>query len=322
MTKKDVIGIVSGAVVFAVLMGVATFYDLQISMAIGNAESVFGQFFDILGEFPLWAGIPAAFLIFYRGLDETGKYRSFLKASLLVCVFAGCFFFAAFLMEEIKNLKWKYLYVTVFAAALCFSLIAATAKADKIFMRKLYIFAVLILAAAAASQVVVQSLKAIWARQRFRNMLSADSEAFSDYRGYTPWYKPVLGRHNPDALYPDAAGGKGETGAYGSFPSGHSAAAALAFSVVILPEIFEKLKKYQPWFYCVPALYTVMVMVSRIVNRAHFLSDVAVGAGISVLCVFWLKFSLKKAWVKRRLPGYEIFTAGDGAEIGVTEGNH
>lgn len=314
MTKKSVIAISSCAVAFAVVLIIATFFDLEISKAIGNAESVFGQFFNILGETPAWIGLPIGCLILYQAVVKENKLYKWLKPLLFICVLVGFYFFARYLMDEIVvDIKWKWLYTGVFGLAMTLLSVAATNKVDKEIMNKLVIFAVILLAAIAISQGIVTVLKYIWSRQRFRN-LQAGNIYGGDTTGFTPWYKPTLGKHDESVLYPDTLGGKELSGAYKSFPSGHTAAAGVSFAVVIIPELFEKMKKYSVWFYVVPSVYTVMVAISRIVNRAHYLSDVLIGGTVAVLCVFVLKYVAKKLRLKYNFVGAYALKTDSGAE--------
>lgn len=308
MTKKSLLILIILIFAFVALMLVATFFDLQISVALGNAESVFGQFFNYLGELPAWLGIPVACLILFRASEEH-KYKKILKPIFLVCVFIGFFLLADYFMDEMTaELKWKYLYVVLFGLTMGILALLGIKNVKTEVFRKLVVFAIFALAIIALSQAVTEILKLIWARQRFRN-LQIGNVFDGTAEGYTPWYKPTFGKHDETALYPDALGDKEYSGAYKSFPSGHTAAAASLFAVIILPEIFEKLKKYKPLFYAVPTAFTVLVAISRIVNRAHFLSDVTVAAFYTVGIVFLIKYILKKIWLKRKLPYYECFCA-------------
>jgi len=287
-------------------MAVATFFDLQISIAIGNADSVFGQFFNYLGEFPAWFGIPVACLIFFRAVK--GKYVKILKPVFLAFTFVGFFFLADYLMDEMTaDLKWKYLYVTLFGLTMTGFAVLVTKKTDGKFFEKLMIFAVLTLTLIAVSQGITEILKLIWSRQRFRN-LQAGNVFMGTSEGFTPWYLPTLGKHDPTALYSDVLGGKGDSGAYKSFPSGHTAAAASSFAIIILPDIFEKLKKYRAVFYAAPVLFTVLVAISRIVNRAHYLSDVTVAGFYTAGIAFLFRFLIIKIWKKYKLPCYEALS--------------
>ncbi len=306
MTKRSLIGLIVAVFTFVGLMIVATFYDLEISIALANADSVFGQFFNYLGEFPAWAGIPIGLLILFRGAKGL-KYEKILRPILLVGTAVGFFLLADFLMEEMTaDLKWKYLYVVLFALTMTgFSLLAVKNVSDETF-KKLTTFAILLLAVIAVSQGITTVLKYIWSRQRFRN-LQVGNVAFGTAEGFSPWYLPTIGKHDPNHLYPDVLGGKDIDGAYRSFPSGHTTAAAASFAIIILPETFKKLKKYQVLFYALPIAYTVLVAVSRIVNRAHYLSDVTVGGFMTVGVAFLLKYIIKKVWTKYRLATYELF---------------
>lgn len=307
MTKKSAIALFACVATFAALLAIATFFDLQISIAIGNADSVFGQFFNYLGETPAWLGLPAACLIIYQAIRKEHKFYKWLKPIALAITFVGFFLFARYLMDEMFiELKWSYLYMVVFGAVMTFLAVVATNRVDKAIFEKLMIFAVLVLVCLAVSQGLVTILKYLWSRQRFRN-LQVGNVVGGTSTGFTPWYMPALGKHDPGALYADLSGGKEYSGAYKSFPSGHTAAAGISFAVIIIPEIFEKAKKYKIWFYVLPAIYTVLVAVSRIVNRAHYLSDVLFGGTISVTSVFVFKYVLKKIWLKYNLVGANSF---------------
>lgn len=171
MTKKSIIALSSCAAAFVALLAAATFFDLEISIAIGNADSVFGQFFNYLGETPAWAGLPAALLILYQAVRKENKFCKWLKPLLLAATFVGFFLFARFLMDEMfVELKWSYLYMAVFGAVMTFLAVAATNRVDKQIFERLLIFAVLVLVCLAVSQGLVTIFKYVWSRQRFRNL--------------------------------------------------------------------------------------------------------------------------------------------------------
>lgn len=296
MTKKSLTALIISIFCFVALMIIATFFDLNISVAIGNADSVYGQFFNYLGEFPAWFGIPLSFLIFYRAYQSSGK--KWLKYIFLIGVFAGFFFLARYLMSEMTaELKWEYLYVTLFGLTMTVIACLWIRGLKEETAKKLVVFAVLLIALIAVSQGITTVLKYVWSRQRFRTLQIGNTYAGTS-EGFTPWYKPTFGNHDPTALYPDVLGGKGEEGAYRSFPSGHTAAAAASFAIIVLPDIFDKLKKYRVVFYVVPVIYTVLVGVSRIVNRAHYLSDVTIAGFYTAGLAFLIRFVLKKIRIK------------------------
>lgn len=67
-----------------------------------------------------------------------------------------------------------------------------------------------------------------------------------------------------------------------SFPSGHSANASIVMLIALFP--FKKTSTSQKVFIGVAA-YTVLVQFSRIMQGAHFLSDVTMGVIIGLLMI-------------------------------------
>lgn len=285
MTKRSIITIIILAVCFVGLLLVATFFDLDINIALGNADSVYGQFFALFGEATAWLLIPIAAVILFQAVTKDNKYRVYLWIIWGALAFVGWFLSVRYFFEEIVvDMKWKTLYEIFFAAIFTVCSILGTAKVDKAIMKKLVVFAAVMLAALAISQAVTTVLKSMWGRHRFRNM------PVDDYSGFTPWYKPNMFRKGNGGAFVSDFAGMPDEDAFKSFPSGHTMAAALSFVIIMLPDIFEKLKEHKLWFYVAPAIYTVAVAISRIVARAHFMSDVLIGGTIGIIGVFLARF--------------------------------
>ncbi|HKL74181.1 MAG TPA: phosphatase PAP2 family protein, partial [Clostridia bacterium] len=266
MTKKSILTLIILCVAFIGVLLVATFFDLDINIALANADSVFGQFFALFGEATAWMIIPIAGVILLQGVTKENKFRTYLKIVWLLLTFIGWFLVVRYFFEEIViDLKAGILYEIFFAIIFTIMSILGTNKVDKEVMQKLVIFALVALVALAISQAVTTVLKMAWSRQRFRNM------PVDDYSGFSNWYSPNwFKKGNSGAFVSDFAGMPDEDG-FKSFPSGHTMAAGLSFIIIMLPDLFEKLKKQKLWFYVVPAIYTFAVALSRIVIRAHFL---------------------------------------------------
>lgn len=285
MTKKSIIAICSLAVAFIGILLVATFLDLEINIAIGNADSIFGQFFALFGEATAWMVIPIAGIILFQAVTKDNKLKNYLKIVWLILTVIGWYLVVDYFFDEmVKEMNAEILYVIVFTLTLTLFSILATSKIDKAVMQKLVIFAAFILIALAISQAITTVMKAAWSRQRFRNMPT------DDYSGFTPWYKPNWFKDGNGGSFVSDYAGMDDEDAYKSFPSGHTMAASLSFAIILIPELFEKLKKYKIWFYVAPAIYTVAVAISRIVIRAHFLSDVLFGATIGIGSVYISRF--------------------------------
>ncbi len=107
--------------------------------------------------------------------------------------------------------------------------------------------------------------------------------------GVVQLLKNLIGRPRPEDMmvHPD----------YGSFPSGHSANAALIATALGI--IFAR-----AWVWAVGALYTVAMMLSRTYLGAHWISDTVggmlVGAGVAV--IVWAPFAYLLYREKRAQP--------------------
>ncbi len=297
MKKSTLIGICTASAVFIALLLVATFYDLQISVALGNGDSLFGQFFRLWGEVTGWIVIPICAAILLRACDKKTKAGKIITAVWAIVLVVGWYFTITYFIEEFTGdsyIEGMYgspygylpLHSAVFALMVSGLHVWGIYKVKEETVRKLVFFAVVMLIALALSQLITTIMKDIWTRQRFRNLDIGNGGTSSD--GFTPWYEPGLGKNKEAATYyvEDSIGGMLKKDAYKSFPSGHTSAAALTFGLVMLPEIFEKLKKYKIWFWIAPFVYTVLVGISRIVNRAHYFSDTLFGGAIGTLSVF------------------------------------
>lgn len=285
MTKKSILTLIICAVAFIGILLVATFFDLDINIALGNSQSLFGEFFAIFGAATSWALMPIAGVILFQAVTKENKYRNYLKALWLIFTLIGMYFtvhyfFSEMVIELVTPIVYEIFFTLVFTAIS----ILATSKIDKDIMKKLVVFAAVTLTALALSQIFTNILKACWGRQRFRNMPE------DDYTGFTNWYEPNFFKKGNGGSFISDFAGESDDDAYKSFPSGHTVSAALSFILIMLPDLFEKLKRYKIWFYVGPSIYTLAVALSRIVYRAHFLSDVLFGAVIGIGCVLLGRF--------------------------------
>jgi membrane-associated phospholipid phosphatase len=120
-----------------------------------------------------------------------------------------------------------------------------------------------------AAVIIVNIIKIPWGRMRLRIMDDPDNQ-------FTRWFLPQ---------------GKAANDDYKSFPSGHSAGAAVIIWITLLPTFIAGLrtKKAAIALNIIAYGWIVLVMVSRIIMGAHFASDTLVGASITLCCFYWLK---------------------------------
>ncbi|GAA2032564.1 hypothetical protein GCM10009819_15760 [Agromyces tropicus] len=117
--------------------------------------------------------------------------------------------------------------------------------------------------------------------------------------GVTRLVKVLVGRVRPEDILvePD----------YGSFPSGHSSAAAVI--VVALGVVFMR-----TWVWVAGIAYLVLMMLSRMYLGAHWLSDTVGGAlvGAGAALIVWAPFAYR-LYRENRLPHAPVWRPADSA---------
>ena len=131
---------------------------------------------------------------------------------------------------------------------------------------------------ALASFLVVQGSKKLIARPRYR-IVAKGAEKF------VPGYTPLIRGLDP------AAGPSVDD--YYSFPSGH-AVSVIAFAgfFPLFALVFAKLKGKEKQLGIIGLIVALMVIISRIVLGAHYVSDVSMGAliGLAFMCIAYWKY--------------------------------
>lgn len=110
--------------------------------------------------------------------------------------------------------------------------------------------------------IVMNVLKSIWGRMRFREMADPLTQ-------FTPWYQ-IMNRG-------------GFSDIYASFPSGHSMNSAAVILLTLLPGFLPQLEGKKRILKIVAYVWMIIVGSSRIMIGAHFASDVTVGIMLSLL---------------------------------------
>lgn len=270
-TKKDLIGL--GAVV-AILLAVGAFADLQISHQLYNMDSAFGKLFEAIGEFPasltgsFCAMIMAVVLKKRNGNKWNFKSAGSLILSILFAIMAG------FLV--VGYLNGPKIVAVVLSAAIIVGEYLAAKSISEHHSEEAYKAAVFGLQLFLIVMLLFNLLKLGWGRERYRHMIAAGS-----FAGFTPWYLPQ---------------GLASGNEFMSFPSGHSANASIIMWITLLPTFVPKLKDKEMLLKIVACIWIGMVMLSRVIMGAHFLSDVTAGMGVSLLTFYIL---YQKKYVKK-----------------------
>ena len=252
---------------------IGTFSDYQIASTVFIKDNYFSYFFEhfapvVFGSILILAGS----LVFFPLLQikETTKFRFilfgligvlFTLLGLLMIVVYGKVIGGAYAVLYIPLVIWK---VRQIPRELC---------------HQYHIVGLGIILTAFCSMMIVENIKPIVGRVRFRSM-QEDASLF------TNWYQ-ING-----SKFLNSVPMKEEIK---SFPSGHSqwAGTTLTLSFLALANPKWRIKEKQV-FLCGLG-YALIIMLSRMMQGAHFLSDVTVGFGVAFVCyMIFRKFLIEK----------------------------
>lgn len=286
--------IVLGFFVMTFVLG--TFFDEQISQAIFSRDNAFGLFVSSVGTLPgylLLSFIGGGFLSIALKKQYKIGYNVVFIVLCVACFglnifFAGREFFGANGFNN-PSIKWVgYIIVVPFASGITYLGYYLFNKTDRkgiwiiLLISAFFIFMALVPG--------VTLLKSIFHRPRYRSLTLYEVIDFHN------WYQPCKN-------YKDLMSLTGLTSEeFKSFPSGHAGGSALTIMFALLVPYFVKgQEKIQ-----LPLLYgsfvwVILVSFSRILVGAHFLSDVSMGAILTVLmtvcaneCVIYAERKLEK----------------------------
>lgn len=233
-----------------------TFYDYQFSSLIVNPESLFAQFFYMFGELPgTFVGLASLAILTTSYKQEEKKYATiglFVATNCMSIII--CF-------QIIRYLDLNLFPFILLSFILSFITLYSANKLSiekKIYLRK---YAYVGLITMILGILIPNLIKIIWARPRYRILLGNDIL-------YQPWYSPQGFTLDDD---------------WKSFPSGHSAAAAVSLVYLYLPKVFDRLKGKEPVILSFVILWIVNVMISRVIRGDHFVTDTLIGTGLSCL---------------------------------------
>ena len=268
-------------VFFAITLLIGTFNDEAIAGALFTPNNLFIKYLTSTGVFPFFAGA-----VFFTGSLCERIIDSDLKKApkiLLCIVFYAAATFVGFIGAG--SIVDKDCLGSIFPAlnrnipviiGICLVtnpllLVAGFLTAGKVQDRKFVKRLITVLVLLGLSYALMQIFKGAFSRPRYRLVVQ-------DYEGtgFIPWYIRFNGAGE---LVEKFGIDKGE---FRSFPSGHS---ILSMSVIVILQMlsryFEKLKDKQLILGVVGFVFALMIMGTRMILGAHYLSDVSFGALIS-----------------------------------------
>ncbi len=266
MTKKQVIWTSCIAIVLLIL---AIPFDLEISMAVYDPKSLFGIIFETIGELPAFfiAIVSCAALILTSLKKPMWTKISQLFVFGLLLVF--CSLLAGILPFNYLELPlWPGMILGIVYVILAFWLVGKIPLHRYSELRRA---AIIGLSTFLFALIAVDLIKIGWGRMRFRDINGSVS-------GFFTWYIPHGWTFDNELM---------------SFPSGHAANAAVTIVITLVPTILPKLKKYSRSLFAGAICWIVLVMISRVIIGAHFMSDVVAGATLVLLVFTLLTYLIK-----------------------------
>lgn len=266
---KKLMGFTLAIVVILAVLAVGDL-DYTISKNLINRDSLFGEFFNVLGEIPANLGLLIGATLLFGSRKRGSKLGTAIKA-----VFAIPFMFLfaeltiigsvryVFEFSEGGFPKWAFVLSALGGFLLFAAAIISLFKVKPETFQKWRKHGLILLLLVIFEILVVNVLKIIWARPRMRSISTIEQ--------FKHWYE-INGPLNSEE--------------FKSFPSGHTANAfvMLAYTLFI-PENHKQLMRN---FTIFAILWGVCTAISRVILGAHFLSDVFVGGYVTVVVFYVL----------------------------------
>lgn len=261
--------------IFLMLMLIFTFSDLSISNLMYNPDSSFGKFFKIWGPVPnmLFGSLATAVLVKTRNKDD--KATDYTGLVIYGAAFITSSIAAVYVPLHYMGLK---LFSLIHIISCIIYVILALFLINKIKIHNIQNFrrfAIICIIVFIATPLVVEVLKTIWGRVRYREMVEP-------YNMFTLWYIPQFKTFA--SLYTDAK----------SFPSGHTANSTVIFLLMLLPDLFPSLNNKRIMLFTISCIWVLLTALSRIIVGAHFATDVTFAVAIIIMLINGITYLVNK----------------------------
>lgn len=268
---------------FGLLFVIGTFNDEAIAKAIYMPDNLPALIVTTLGIYPYFASVVLFMGALYERAVHSGQGKAVKVLLCAVCAaialgtgFAGALALVSkdCLGGMFPFLNKNYPVIAAISAVAAYPLFFvgyhfAKKSEDKQLAKKL--ITLIIIQAIAFG--LMEVLKFVFCRPRYRIAV----QGFEGI-GFVPWYTKFQGA----AGFVAALGL--ESTDFRSFPSGHSILSISCIYILLsLVWLFPKLRKRQNLLCCAGLLFGMLVMFTRMMLGAHYLSDVSAGAIIGTV---------------------------------------
>jgi len=240
-------------IIWAVLAIIFGFTDLNISIAVVDLASIWGNFGADYGEAPGYGLIAIALATFFGSYIKDVKKQKILG---FIGVFVGILIIILTWGDDVSDQALGWTLVVSLLAYIIYTW-------NKDWKNYKKIASVISLLAVINPLIIVQVIKVLWGRVRFRDLAV-------DYSNFTPWFIPngITGNH--------------------SFLSGHAAMGIMFLPLLILVKDRKNSDPIKILTFLLVIGWALFVAFSRVVVGAHYASDVLFSIGIGTVTTIFL----------------------------------
>ena len=296
MIKKRHFFIVFGILLTGLVLG--SIFDLQIDQILFSKNNVFGLIMASFGVYPCYAGLAfiggglLATTLKRKDLHIVIKILSFALAALAYGMsiwLCGREFPSTNGFNVPKLAILSYAICTAIFGGAAFFGYRVCAKGDaKTLWKALMVMSLIFVVGLLPVGFLV---KQILHRPRYRYMVRCDITEFRNWWETCANYKDYFGLE-VDGLVIDKEEFK-------SFPSGHSGTGAIMMMFLPYASIFfNKLKGKEVMLYYIGFAWALIMMFSRLLVGAHYLTDTCMGSLVVMIAFFVIQeFAIYKGWI-------------------------
>ena len=317
MKKRFHLLIVIGVLLAGFIVG--SFLDLEINQALFSKNNGFGLFMASFGVYPCYAG-----LAFIAGgfLSTSMRRKEFpLWAKIICYVVSGAAYGMSIYLcgKELPSVNgYNRPDLAILSYAICAVLFGAVAVGAFFVCRKgdekqlwnilLVMSIIFVLGLVPAGY----AIKLVIHRPRFRLFMEDPEIPFRNWWDTFKEYKEFLNNHGQGYNYPDGFPLTKEE--FKSFPSGHSGTGMImAMFLPFMSYFFPKLKGKEIWLFYGGVVFAFIMMFSRLLVGAHYLTDTCMGSLIVMVVYYGAnEFAYRKGFfdendpqVKEAVPSME-----------------
>ena len=279
MKKRLHLWIALGILVVGLVLG--SFFDLQINQALFNKTNVFGLIVSSFGMIPGYGALSfiggALVAVTYKD-EKFPKWAKVIFAVVALALYGTSVYFLGkdvFSVNGFENpsIYWLgFVIMGVIMVPVCyFGYRLGKLNENPKMWIILFILAGVIFMALVPG---VTLFKSIMHRPRYRIAI------YEGYVNFHNWWEPYKDYKDIIAM----SGGYLTKEEFKSFPSGHAGASMCGIILLTtMPLLNKQWMKYQTLFFYIAFGWGLVVMFARMLVGAHFLSDVCVGALLTVV---------------------------------------